>query len=416
MSFASAYIEKNILFPQFIDETPDENTGIIVVIPSYGEPNINAVIDSLAQAEKPECNVEVIVVVNAPQNASLCNLERNRDILNDIENRRQNNKNIWFRLFSLDIEPGAVQGWGVGLARKTGMDEALRRFCAIDNQFGVIVCLDADCRVEKNYFSAICNQFYKHKNLNACSIYFEHDIAGNEFSESEYKNILQYELHLRYFLQGLKFSGCPWAFHTVGSSMAVRAKRYALQGGMNRRQAGEDFYFIQKMISGGGYFSLNTTTVYPSSRTSSRAPFGTGAAMAKLYENADSQFMTYNPAAFNDLRALFNMSDLLYDYADNNYNLLPASVKSYIDKNEWELKIIEIRENTADITAFKKRFFNWFNMFKIVRFLNIVHQELFAKVAVVKAAADFLQNMQVVYTGNSPEDLLACYRGLEREN
>ena len=411
MSFASAYIEKNTLFPQLINEKPDSDTGIIVVIPSYGEPNINAVIDSLAQAEKPDCSVEVIVVVNAPKDAPLCNLEINKNTLNDIENR--NDKT--FRLFSLDIESGAVQGWGVGLARKTGMDEALRRFCAINNQFGIIVSLDADCKVEKNYFSALHNQFYKQKNLNACSIYFEHDIAGNEFSESEYGNILQYELHLRYFLQGLKYSGYPWAFHTVGSAMAVRAKRYALQGGMNRRQGGEDFYFIQKMISGGGYFSLNTTTVYPSSRTSCRAPFGTGAAMAKLCENG-SQFMTYNPAAFKDLRALFDMADLLYGYSDNSYDVLPASVKSYIDKSEWELKIAEIRENTADVAAFKKRFFNWFNMFKTVRFLNTVHHELYAKIAVVKAAACFLQNMPAAYSSSSAEDLLACYRELEKKN
>jgi hypothetical protein len=241
MSLASAYIEKNILFPQFIDEKPDANTGIIVVIPSYSEPNINAVIDSLVQAEKPECGVEVIVVVNAPQGAPSNSLEINRNTLRDIESRKQNDKNVWFRLFSLNIKPEAIQGWGVGLARKTGMDEALRRFCAINNQFGIIVSLDADCRVEKTYFSAIYNQFYKRNNLNACSIYFEHDISGNEFSESEYKNILQYELHIRYFFQGLKFVGYPWAYHTVGSAMAVRAKQYALQGGMNRRQACEDF-------------------------------------------------------------------------------------------------------------------------------------------------------------------------------
>ena len=414
MSFASAYIEKNTLFPQFIYEKPDANTGIIVVIPSYDEPNINLVINSLVEAEKPDCNVEVIVVVNAPQNAPLCSLETNKKTLNDIENRKQN---VWFRLFALDIKPaGAIQGWGVGLARKTGMDEALRRFCTINNPFGIIVSLDADCKVEKNYFSAIYNHFYKHKNLNACSIYFEHDVAGNEFSESEYKNILQYELHLRYFLQGLKFSGYPWAYHTVGSAMAVRAKQYALQGGMNRRQAGEDFYFIQKMISGGSYFSLNTTTVHPSSRTSSRVPFGTGAAMAKLCENADSQFMTYNPAAFNDLRALFDMSGLLYDCHNNNYNALPESAKLYVDKNEWEQKIAEIRENTANNIAFQKRFFNWFNMFKIVRFLNIAHQQYYTKIAVIQAAADFLQNIPTEFTGNSPEDLLAFYRKLEKEN
>jgi hypothetical protein len=219
---------------------------------------------------------------------------------------------------------------------------------------------------------------------------------------------------MRYFFQGLNFTGCPWAFHTIGSAMAVRAKQYALQGGMNRRQAGEDFYFIQKLISAGSYFSLNSTVVYPSSRTSFRVPFGTGAVMTKLCKESDSQFMTYNPAAFRDLRALFDISNLLYDCQDNNYDNLPESVKLYVDKNEWEQKIVEIRKNTANAQAFKKRFSNWFNMFKIVQYLNTAHLKIFNKIPVIQAAADFLQNIQITYTGNSPENLLAFYRGLEK--
>jgi hypothetical protein len=170
------------------------------------------------------------------------------------------------------------------------------------------------------------------------------------------------------------------------------------------------------MISGGDYFSLNTTAVYPSSRTSLRVPFGTGVVMAKLNEDADSQFMTYNPATFKDLRTLFNLSGLLYGSRDNNYDALPESVKLFVDKNEWELKIAEIRENTADAVAFKKRFFNWFNMFKIVRYLNTAHLEFYDKIPVIQAAACFLQNINVEYTGNSPKNLLACYRALEKGN
>lgn len=418
MSFASAYIDKNTLFPQFIDEKPDAGTGIIVVIPSYGETEINKVIDSLAEAEIPECKVEVIVVVNAPHDALPCSLENNKKTLNHIESRRYSDQTLWFRLFSIATEPGALPGWGVGLARKTGMDEALRRFCEINNPQGIIVNLDADCRVEKNYFIELCNQFYKQNGRNACSIYFEHDVSGTEFSASEYRNILQYELHLRYFVQALKFCGCPWIFHTVGSSMAVRAKQYAMQGGMNRRQAGEDFYFIQKMISAGGYFSLNTTTVYPSSRTSFRVPFGTGTAMAKLSEQSVPVFMTYNTAAFNDLRTMFNKLDFVYKYADNpkfSYYILPENIKSCIGTDEWMQKIAEIKENTADLSAFKKRFFNWFNMFRTVRYLNTVHVRIFPKVPVVSAAAGLLQDIGVAYFGSLPEDLLAFYRGMEKK-
>ena len=55
--------------------------------------------------------------------------------------------------------------------------------------------------------------------------------------------------------------------------MAVKALPYVKAGGMNRRQAGEDFYFIQKLVPSGGYFSLNSTTVYPSPRASDQGSF-----------------------------------------------------------------------------------------------------------------------------------------------
>ena len=45
----------------------------------------------------------------------------------------------------------------------------------------------------------------------------------------------------------MKFAGYPWAMYTVGSAFAVTAEAYVKRGGMNRRQAGEDFYFLQNL-------------------------------------------------------------------------------------------------------------------------------------------------------------------------
>src|SRR4029434_9989987 len=96
-----------------------------------------------------------------------------------------------------------------------------------------------------------------------------------------YKAIAAYELHLRYYLQALRTAGFPHGYHTIGSSMAVRARTYMEQGGMNRRQAGEDFYFLHKLIPLGGFTELNSTTVYPLPRPSNRVPFGTGRAVSE---------------------------------------------------------------------------------------------------------------------------------------
>ena len=66
MGFASAWLKERALFPELIKEAPSENTGVIVVVPSYDEPGITDLLDSLALCQEPECKVEVIIIVNAP--------------------------------------------------------------------------------------------------------------------------------------------------------------------------------------------------------------------------------------------------------------------------------------------------------------------------------------------------------------
>ena len=73
----------------------------------------------------------------------------------------------------------------------------------------------------------------------------------------------------------MKYSNLPYSFHTIGSAFALTASAYTRQGGMNRRKAGEDFYFINKLIKGEIFGEINDTKVIPSPRISDRVPFGT---------------------------------------------------------------------------------------------------------------------------------------------
>jgi len=76
MGFASTYLEERALFPQIIIEAPDKDTGIIVVVPAYNEPGINKLLDSLANCTEPECGSEVIIVINAPDDALNLNADQ----------------------------------------------------------------------------------------------------------------------------------------------------------------------------------------------------------------------------------------------------------------------------------------------------------------------------------------------------
>lgn len=416
MGFASAWIEEKALYAPFIQEAPDHGTSIIVVVPAYNEPLVTATLDSLKRCIEPDCKVEVIIVINAPSDAPHEHLEGNRLARRNIESWKRQNIDCFFRLFF--FEPEALPGWGVGMARKTGMDEAMRRFDTIGNHQGLIVCLDADCTVEINYLECLNNEFLKRRDRQACSIYFEHPLSGNEYDVTIYRSILLYELHLRYYYQGLIFSGFPYAFQTTGSAMAVKALSYMKSGGMNRKQAGEDFYFIQKLVPSGGYFYLNSTTVYPSPRKSYRVPFGTGASIQKLSEENGPTFLTYNFEAFIQLKSCFSMLESFYDSELDSmklfYEKLPPRIRSFIGEIEWIEKLTEIKYNTSGYLSFRKRFYGWFNMFKIVKFLNFVHQHQIARVPVETAAADLLRSSSVKFAGNQAEDLIKIYRSLEK--
>lgn len=418
MGFASAYLDERVLFPQWIEEAPDKDTGIITVVPAYNEPGTISLLNSLAGCTEPKCRVEVIIVINAPPGASPEEIRINRKTLKDIESWKKANKNCFFRLFAFIVEH-PLNGWGVGLARKTGMDEAARRFNSIAKPHGVILCLDADCKVARNYFKAVSEELFINPERSACSIYFEHPLDCDSMPEGIINSIILYEMHLRYYFQGLAYAGFPYVFHTVGSAIAVKAISYIKAGGMNRKQAGEDFYFIQKLVPSGGYFSLNSTTVYPSPRASHRVPFGTGASIGKLSSGKNNTLLTYNFEAFRDLRLLFSMTDDFFacknEELDLIYTTIPLSFRRYLSEGLWSEKLKEIKDNTSGSDSFKKRFFGWFNMFRIVKYLNFAHTSFLEKKPVEYSASELLRYRGLTVERNDPESLLNLYRELERQ-
>lgn len=420
MGFASSWLGERALFTKLINEAPDTQTEIIAVIPAFDEPGITLLLDSLASCTIPGCSTEVIIIINAPEGAEKEALDNNLKCLAGIDTWKKENPDCFFRIHSVDVTPRIKGEWSVGMARKTGMDEAVRRFDFLNRPDGIILSLDADCRVETNYFSSVYEELHGRPDRQACSIYYEHPVMGDDFSERVYKAIILYELHLRYYFQALSFTGFPHVHHTIGSAIAVKALPYVKSGGMNRKKAGEDFYFIQKMVPAGGFFNLYGTTVFPSPRSSSRVPFGTGVTVAKLAESEDPVFRTYNMQAFRELKTLFSLVEKLHSVDSEDlysiYEDLPPGLKSFIDISEWTEKMAEIRNNTSGPASFRKRFFIWFNMFRIVKYLNAVHISMFEKMPVGESVSELLTETGKHPGSDDALDLLYHLRKMERGN
>ena len=420
MGFASAWLKTGTVFPEFIKEAPHEDTGIIIVVPAFDEPEITKLLDSLSACGEPQCKTEVIININAPLGATSESLINNSITQDNIKSWEKMNSSHFFRLYFFNTGQPDIKKWGVGLARKSLMDEALRRYDFLDKQEGVIACLDADCTVQGNYFLSLERDLLNKPARRGCSVYFEHLTEGKEFDPGIYHSIIQYELHLRYYRHALSYSGFPHLFYTVGSSIAVKALPYVKAGGMNRRQAGEDFYFVQKLIPSGGYFSLNSTTVYPSPRKSERVPFGTGMTIGKLSSEAGGIFLTYNILAFKDLKSLFDRIEVSYELDEHGLGLLfrdfPPSVRSFIGEAEWIKNISEIKGNTSGYPSFRKRFFQWFNMFAVVKYLNKTHTEGINKIPVEKAAKELLAVNGISEIPQNASDLLGYFRQADRNS
>ena len=387
---------------------------MIVVIPCFDEPDTCKALRALAACNPPSEPTEALFVVNYGEQA-------------DEQTKRRCVKNYeeacdFARRFSrsdFSISPRFVPDMprkhaGVGLARKIGMDEAARRL----PPDGLILCFDADAECDANYFTAVENHFKAHPRTEAGSIYFEHPVEGDEYPRDIYRGISKYELHLRYYNQAQRRAGLPFAYHTVGSSMFCTASAYLKAGGMNKRKAGEDFYFLQKLIPHAHFAEVNTTRVIPSPRTSNRVPFGTGRAMTKYVEGDD--ILTYSLEAFDPLGALVKAVPDLYESDESRQRDIlrrfPARFSSYLESIDYYDAVDEFNGNCAGFKSFEKRFFTWFNAFRTLKYLNEVHMDVFPKSPVVKEALKLLQSVRKIDARTaSPEELLGLYRKIERE-
>jgi len=413
MKILQNYLNKTLHYPG-IQTEPDKNVGFIVVIPCYNEPFLFDTLESLRACASPDSQVEVIVVLNAPFEAHNRGLEQNDKSRNEFRGWIKEVNDSWIRFLLLDLGIVHDKHAGVGYARKAGMDESIYRFNKTGRDDGVIISLDADAVCDNNYFTEIEKLYRQEKDLNGCHNYFEHILQGNE-DKLIYEAAAHYELYLRQYTESLRWSKFPYAFHTIGSCFTVSCRAYAKQGGMNKRKGGEDFYFLQKIFSLGKYKELNTIRISLSPRPSDRVPFGTGKEIIK-YINGKKKH-AYNFQAFKELKRLFDSLDDIHASQNNKGYCMPfvsPCLKSFLDKSNFQERINEIFSNASTYEAFRKRFFNWFNAFRILKYLNHAHGIYYDKVDLLEVSKELLNETGYGWEGDDVFALLHAYREIQR--
>jgi len=265
-------------------------------------------------------------------------------------------------------------GHGVGLARKIGCDFALAALHKGMSNSPLIHMTDCDVRLPSDYFNVRVPL-----SCAALTYRFSHEASGNHRVDNAHA---RYEAYLRYYVLGLRHAGSSYAFHTIGSCIAVTPTAYATVRGVPKRQAGEDFYLLNKLAKVGQVRTPSSAPLTIQARTSQRVPFGTGQATNDIIRNG-STYKIYNPKIFDLIgtwcTALEVINDTSVHAASDNVLHRAESTLGFVDR--WRLRTALASIGASDAltiaakqspspTIRQKWLVDWFDAF---RTLKLVH-------------------------------------------
>jgi hypothetical protein len=276
---------------------------------------------------------------------------------------------------------------GVGLARKLGMDAGLTVIDYKNSHDGRLLCLDADSPVANNYLSSV-SEFYETHNSHAAVVSYAHPFPEEQNLLSA---ICSYEIFLRYYLLGLVYAESPYAFHTIGSTMTCTVRGYVAVRGMNRREAGEDFYFLNKLAKYCPVGKITATRVYPSARLSSRVPFGTGQRMNECMEGKFRENYFYDPHVFRILKKwLQGMKSCIEE--GGNFPLkmamdISSALADFLEKTNFPIIWKRICATHKTTEKRRRHFQEWFDAFQTMKLIHYLTKAAYPAVSMQHAVS-----------------------------
>lgn len=354
----------------------------VLVIPAYREDP--TLLERLAQLQPVAGPVLVMLVLNRPDTDSdeLCN-QPLRDAISALPRRAGDAPlfvlapDVTLYLHDMDNIAGPLPAAaGVGLARKTGCDIALNWWRAGAIASDWLHLTDADATLPRDYLRRLRAA---PRDIVAATFPFHHTAAGDGSLD---RATALYELRLHHYVLGLEYAGSPYAFHTLGSALAVRTTAYCHVRGIPRRAGAEDFYLLNKLAKVGKLARLDGECIQLASRASARVPFGTGPAVAALQAMqapCDAKLF-YDPRGYAALRALLRA--LPHAASAGDWNVARALQQAGIDSNLARLAehalvamgaaqaLAHCRRQGRTQASFTRHFHQWFDGSRTLKFMH----------------------------------------------
>ena len=347
----------------------------VICIPAFDESDILLPLLNTLSAEK---NLLLILVLNSPASAINTEAKLRTQKLGELVKQQfplqqtlsencqllQLNKSASHLLL---LEHYSIPDKeGVGLARKIACDIACKLIHDKKINSTWIHNTDADVTLPTGYFLA-SKELSKDS---AAGIFaFKHLKDSNPIL----KNALQlYEYSLFYYVEALKWAGSRYAFHTIGSTLLLNHKTYALARGFPKRVAGEDFYLLNKLRKIGEIESLTEPVITLSGRPSSRVPFGTGPAINKIsaLNKPNEEYFFYHPKCFQFLKEWLTLLPNLWLSAELNSLVKDEILFNSLRMIGAEEAISHARNNSTSQSGFVKQLHNWFDAFRTLKLIH----------------------------------------------
>ena len=355
-------------------------------------------------------NTLAVVVVNAPDDAPPEPLARTRTLWRSLDGgeaveipeqiRRRDNappeRFRWTRTANgiavlaidrVNAKQQIPRRQGVGLARKIGADVAcaLIRKGAIRNPW--LYFTDADVRLPRDYLR------HSAKAPGSLLLPYRHEVDNSHARgrdgpsrsvraqgedhdrnhDTEFQSAADlalaeranaYELHLRYYVDRLRHAGSRYAFHTIGSTLAIHAEVYAKVRGAPKRNAGEDFHLLNKAAKVGPVYAVTRPEIVIRARQSKRVPFGTGPTLHAM-QNPQA-FPSYAHESFELLKEVIRFID--------TGTMVSARTRQLLEELGFFRHLNSAQARHRHTHTLRKSLHQWFDALRTLRFIHLARR------------------------------------------
>ena len=345
---------------------PPKKYDIVICIPCYRENDfIFETLESLNnQNYKNLSQVLVVVVVNNSDIDDLKVIEDNQITFSKLISNNYNYDLGVVDAYSDKLSLRKNEA-GVGMARRIGMDLSIKFL----RPSSVMCLLDADTIVSEEYIESILSD-YNYKQWNSCTVSFSHRLNIPETKA----HIIEYEKLLKETSHHMMLSGSPYFPVPLGPTIICTVESYVAVGGMNKKKASEDFYFLQELIKYGNTALISKELVYPSSRISIRAYLGTGVRMRNCISgDLDIDSLYYSSNSYSVLKKWISLGSKSYQLSfsdlSKSIDLIHPKLKEFL----YEFDIDSVWDSLHEAPTkdhFTQQFHRWFDAFKTRKLLK----------------------------------------------